>query len=333
MKREFQSETRKLKVERSKFTSHTIVVGYQQWKWNGLIENLTLLIIQVTVRVPQDCSSISDGIDKVVDGGRVIVSPGIYRESIILSKRVEIVGNGPVQKIVVESREGPAVTVQTSEACLTNLTLMCGRSMKVSPVVLNGCGSLNLDFCDIIGGDYCVQTTNSSFTSIFFSDLHESRKECISVSGQARTIIERCRIHNGLNGVVLQDVGSFCSIRQTAVYHCRQSGVCIMRGGRIVGEGSYFFSNGQLGVCVSGPGSNAVLTHNKFDKNNYIGLAVLDGASAVVEENVFSSNVFGGCFVAKPSSAKVVLSRNTDDSPAPCVVNANEGNQSVQAAV
>jgi hypothetical protein len=37
---------------------------------------------QETIRVPQDVSTVQAAIDKAVDGDTVLVSPGIYNESI-----------------------------------------------------------------------------------------------------------------------------------------------------------------------------------------------------------------------------------------------------------
>ncbi len=43
---------------------------------------------------------------------RIIVHPGLYREVLIIDKHVEIIGEGPIDQIIVESSEGSCILMQ-----------------------------------------------------------------------------------------------------------------------------------------------------------------------------------------------------------------------------
>ncbi|MBA4494051.1 pectinesterase family protein [Paenactinomyces guangxiensis] len=47
--------------------------------------------------------TITEAIQKAIPGTKIIIEPGIYKENIVIDKRVELLGNGPVNEIVVTS--------------------------------------------------------------------------------------------------------------------------------------------------------------------------------------------------------------------------------------
>ncbi len=54
------------------------------------------------VRVPQDAPSIQAALDKVVDGGMVLVDAGVYRESVVVSTKDVTVRGADRDRIVID---------------------------------------------------------------------------------------------------------------------------------------------------------------------------------------------------------------------------------------
>jgi hypothetical protein len=58
------------------------------------------------------------------------VREGLYNESIVLDKSVEIIGDGAAEKIIVRSTNSSCIAMQTEKALVRGLTLQGLRSAK-----------------------------------------------------------------------------------------------------------------------------------------------------------------------------------------------------------
>ncbi|MDX2965530.1 right-handed parallel beta-helix repeat-containing protein [Streptomyces acidiscabies] len=77
------------------------------------------------VRVPQDASSVRRAVEMVRDGGLVLVSPGVYRESVTVAKPRVVLRGTDRNRVVIdgEFKRANGVTVTGAEAVVENLTV------------------------------------------------------------------------------------------------------------------------------------------------------------------------------------------------------------------
>ncbi|MER5867820.1 right-handed parallel beta-helix repeat-containing protein [Kitasatospora sp. NPDC002040] len=77
------------------------------------------------VRVPQDAPSIQRGVDAARPGDVVLVSPGVYRESVLLAKPRVVLRGADRNAVVVdgEFRRVNGITVTGAESAVENLTV------------------------------------------------------------------------------------------------------------------------------------------------------------------------------------------------------------------
>ena len=70
--------------------------------------------------------TISEALKVATEGTKIFIKPGTYEENIIIDKRVELIGNGSVDEIIVKShRSGCAViSVKTEQAIIRGLTII-----------------------------------------------------------------------------------------------------------------------------------------------------------------------------------------------------------------
>ncbi len=77
------------------------------------------------VRVPQDTNSLQDAVDRVREGGLVLVAPGVYRESVTVSKPRVVLRGLDRSRVVVdgEFERANGITVTGAGSVVENLTV------------------------------------------------------------------------------------------------------------------------------------------------------------------------------------------------------------------
>jgi F-box protein 11 len=70
-----------------------------------------------------NCLSIRVALRLAERGTQIVVQPGIYKESLVVDKDVEILGEGDPSEIILESPKGPCLLVKTEGATIQGLTL------------------------------------------------------------------------------------------------------------------------------------------------------------------------------------------------------------------
>ena len=78
--------------------------------------------------------TINEAIKNTPAGGRILVRPGLYKESLVLDKRVEIIGDGPREQIIIESTNANGITMKTDSAIVKGLTVRTRNGRQVSAV-------------------------------------------------------------------------------------------------------------------------------------------------------------------------------------------------------
>jgi len=72
---------------------------------------------------------------------RIVVRPGTYREELKLSKPIELVADGPIKQVIIESRRtGNCMLVEADEATVRGFTFRCHAGRSQGPNPLEGDG-------------------------------------------------------------------------------------------------------------------------------------------------------------------------------------------------
>src|SRR5689334_14149724 len=69
--------------------------------------------------------SICAALDEAEPGQEIHIRPGVYREALVLSRPVTLVGEGPVERIVIESSGADCIRMEADSATVRGLTLRC----------------------------------------------------------------------------------------------------------------------------------------------------------------------------------------------------------------
>jgi serine/threonine protein kinase len=78
--------------------------------------------MEVTVGGTGGLGSISEAREKAKPGDRIVLKPGVYTESLVIDRAVELVGDGPIDGIVIDGQGACCALVQAGCAVLRGIT-------------------------------------------------------------------------------------------------------------------------------------------------------------------------------------------------------------------
>ncbi|MFQ3582659.1 MAG: protein kinase [Chloracidobacterium sp.] len=172
-----------------------------------------------------DFSTISAAVNAARPGMQVLVRPGVYRETVTLTKNVEIIADGPPGSVVVESTTGPCLRQQLGSQVARGLAL---RGIGHPAVQLDG-GALTLEACD---------ATATSTANV------------IAQGTESRLTLRRSRLlRGGGHGLVAGDRVAVEVIECEIADHAGD-GIRLSGQARLIARDSQIVGNRQIGVQV-----------------------------------------------------------------------------------
>jgi hypothetical protein len=121
-------------------------------------------------------ATISEAIRNARPHDRILVRPGVYRETLTIDLPLEIAGDGPAKDVVILSGDRCAVEMRTEQATLRGLTLRC--SAPGSPVER-----------------YCVDVTHGQLV-LEDCDIASAATACVNVRGRVASALMRKTVNS-----------------------------------------------------------------------------------------------------------------------------------------
>jgi len=154
-----------------------------------------------------DHESIGAALYAAPDGATLMVHPGTYAESLVISRPVMITAADLPGIVIVDAGAGPTMTMNSGCATIRQL-MLCGRDPKAATVDVTG-GTLTLEGCEVAA----------------------SGKAAIDVHGDGAAVTMReGHVRNSAgNGVMISD-GAGGTFERTVIEHIGSDGVTISAG-------------------------------------------------------------------------------------------------------
>ncbi|HEX8747168.1 MAG TPA: right-handed parallel beta-helix repeat-containing protein [Pyrinomonadaceae bacterium] len=238
-------------------------------------------------------TSIVEAMERAAPGTRLVVRPGLYNESVIIDRPVEIVGDGPVEDIVIRGVASSCIQMRTDSASVKGLTLRgrgghSGGSSFFAVDVPRG--KLLLDNCDVTSDTLSSVTVHGSTSEATISRcrIHDGVDSGIYFFGGSTGIVEECEIFgNGNVGVAItRDARAI--VRRCKIYSGGNAGLVVWDNARAVVESCAVYFNRLAGVGVSDDGKLNMKSCSIYEGENS-GLFIHRGGDATIE----SCDLFG----------------------------------------
>jgi F-box protein 11 len=243
-----------------------------------------------------DFRSIAKALSAVPEGATIKVRPGLYRESLVLDKDVEIIGEGERAEIVLETTGAHCITMATDRAAVRNLTLRQrsqqsdGKSCVYVPQ-----GQLLLENCDLTSESFCgIEICNAGAAPIIRRcAIHDSASAGVYVHSQGAGLLEDCQIYaNALAGVHIREGGN-PTLRGCRIYEGKEGGVFVYENGAGLLEDCQIYANARAGVSI-GEGGNPTLRGCRIYEGKSGGVFVWGNGAGLLEDCQIYANALAG---------------------------------------
>lgn len=165
-----------------------------------------------TVRVPQDCPTIRSAIDSIINGGTILVSPGIYNENIVIQKQLSLTGAGSRLTVLeggVIIEKAPSVSL-SGFRIINNDTASIGLGIDGSPLayIANNeiVGRRVSSFAVLLG----IQVSDSTGTTMIGNTIANQTFGLSIISSPGSTLRSNLLVKNrfsfGVSGSYVQDI-------------------------------------------------------------------------------------------------------------------------------
>jgi len=218
-----------------------------------------------------DFAQIGEALRNVAPNSRLIIRPGLYNESVVIDKNVEIVGDGAPEEIKIIAANSSCIQMQSEKAIVRGLTLRGSgaRTGRAFFAVDISRGELTLEDCDI----------NSDSLS------------CIAVHGSyANPLIKRCRIHDGADSGVYFFDNARGQIEDCDIYRNTNVGVAITNGANPLIKNCRIFEGKNGGIVVWQNGAAGEIENCEIFGHRLANVGISDSANPTFR----SCKIFGG---------------------------------------
>jgi nitrous oxidase accessory protein NosD len=213
------------------------------------------------------------------------VYPGIYKESLIITKSITIVGKGDPAEIIMEATDACCLTMEAETATIQNLTLLslktvAGKNKHAAVQISHGRAKfINCFMTSQSGSGLDVEGPNSN-PSLTGCKLSKCAEAGISIHTQAFCSLEKCDMTENTTGVLVDTKGSFKIL-----------------GGKIT-------ANEKVGIFVN-EGKDCNLEKTEISANRMAGVQIHEGGLVTFRKCFIKQNQWAGVHVSKTSWCKL----------------------------
>ncbi|HXO28422.1 MAG TPA: right-handed parallel beta-helix repeat-containing protein [Thermoanaerobaculia bacterium] len=245
-----------------------------------------------------DFTTISAAIAAAKAGDRILVRPGLYEEGLVIEQPLEIVGDGPLEEIVVRASNQHVIVFRATMGRVTNLTLRQYGDEVWHGVEISQ-GRLELEGCDITSqNNSCVGIHNGADPRLRRNRIHGGEEGGVFIYRSAQGTMEDNEIFaSGGSGVEISS-GASPTLRRNRIYDGKSAGVFVHHRGQGTLEDNEIIGNAAAGVEIS-DGGNPTLRRNRITANGSFAIQVDADGGGTFLDNDLRGNPHGAWDIAK----------------------------------
>jgi hypothetical protein len=269
-------------------------------------------------------------------GAVIAVRPGVYRESLVLDRPVQLVGDGPLDEIVIEAQGGPCLRIQADEVVLRGLTLRGRAGLKEYAVIIPR-GQPVLEGCAVVsGGLGGVAIAGAAARPVLRKcRVHDCQGAGVLIHTEARPVLEDCQAYANEGAGVEVREGAAPELRDCVLRDGKDVGLLVHMSGKGKAEGCTIRGNALAGVAIRDQG-DPVLVGCKVVDGNQEGVLVDGSGAGRLEDCTVAGNARAGvevrtggttllhkCTVRDGHATGVLLRQNCSARLEECLIHGN----------
>ncbi len=276
--------------------------------------NAVQKIVIVSANGNGDFARIGEALRNVAPDSRLTIRPGLYNESLIVDKNVEIIGDGAVEDIVIASANSSCIQMQTDKAIVRGLTLQ-GRGAKTGRAFFAvdvPRGELTLENCDISSDTLSCMAIHGANANPFLKNcsIHDGADSGIYIFDNARARIENCAVYHNANANLAIKQGANPTIKNCRIFEGNNGGVVVWQNGAAGEiENCEIFGHRLANVGVS-DSANPIFRSCKIFGGRDTGIFVHQGGYGKFED----------CAVHDNQKAEVVIIEKSNSALRRCAI-------------
>ena len=272
---------------------------------------LPSLIVDKCTTVRGHFSTITAALRAAQPGDRLIIKPGVYRESLRIDVPVMLMGcpgaagAGGGGGVTITSSRNHTVHSTAPFARMENITLRQTGSSGRSCLLISR-GRLEVSDCDISSASgLCVEVTESAAPIVRHSRIHGGAAAGLWFRAAGGGLVEGNEIWgNGWSGVQISEESNPTLLRNY-IHDNKSAGIISFNYGRGVAKHNDITSNGKGGVQVRSRACPELVCNRIFAERSF-GVWVYEHGLGRFEDNDIINNAWSG-FQVEEGSAPIVV--------------------------
>lgn len=247
-----------------------------------------------------DHLTISNAINAAEDGDTILIHPGIYREGLVIDKRLRILGDGDLGDVVIKATGESVLRFITPSAEVSNLVLKQEGGGYFYAIDI-GLGTPTLKGCDITSKSRsCVAIYGEADPHIYGNIIHDGMAAGIFVSYEGLGTIEDNDIYgNAFSGIEISEGGN-PTISNNKIHDGDSHGIYVYDDGLGTIKDNDIYGNALAGIWIK-EGGNPTVTGNRINKNGYKAIVIYHGGAGIFKDNDLRDNDLGAWGISEDS--------------------------------
>ena len=237
----------------------------------------------------------------------LLLKPGVYRESLVIKKDLQIRAEGAPREVILESLASSVVVLDGACLFLARLVLkgIGGKDKKTLPAVEVKSGHLVMEDCDLTSDVSTVMEVKGPQSEAILRrcHLHDGKAGGILFQEEGTGYLEDCHLYrNKLSQVV---IGKGCSptLFSCKISHALMAGIYVSEGGGGFIENCDIWDNAVGGVQCR-RGGNPHLRHCRISTNERYGVLVAEQGEGFFEQCQIFDNARMGVTISQQSKPR-----------------------------
>eukprot|EP01111_Echinosteliopsis_oligospora_P002934 TRINITY_DN1475_c0_g1_i1.p1 TRINITY_DN1475_c0_g1~~TRINITY_DN1475_c0_g1_i1.p1 ORF type:complete len:661 (-),score=111.42 TRINITY_DN1475_c0_g1_i1:81-2063(-) len=252
---------------------------------------------------------------------QIFVAPGLYQESLVIDRSVDIIGEGPLGSVVVEGSTSNTIISRATEGSVSNIHLRQTGHWFCIDIEK---GSLRIDGCDISNTILSAIKVGKEGSPIISNNkIHDTHEAGVAIFGGSGVIEHNEFVHNRYGSIEIVYATANPIIRHNIIHHNRGYGIHVHTQSRPIIQANTIKDNESDGISCWGA-ADPYVTANKISRNKGDGIYIHEDGKGTFEHNEIFQQKLDGIRTSKSCPYLISNSiHNNEGDGVRIVMNAN----------